>query len=205
MNRQDWDILCYVEEHWTLKEEFPTPSLISQKTGYPQELVVESLFKDVVKKAMGNRGIAAVSSHDDRLTPEQIACINTLLNVSDQRTLGQKLSALGIHPSTYKGWKKQRHFMEAMRAEGEKLFGETMPEVHTSLMNKALEGDVNALKLYYAMAGRWDDKRSVESLNIRFVMLKLLEVIQKHVQDKNTLEAIASEFDGLLSDQRAIQ
>lgn len=204
MNRDEWNILHYVEEHWLRKGEFPALSKIAKDMVLDQVKVVEALSSPLLQKSLDARGIPWMEV-DDRLTPIQVATINLILNVSDKRSTPVKLKSLGVNPSTYKGWRRQKQFMLVMREQGERLFGETMPEVHKALMDKALEGDPTSLKLYYAMAGRWDDKKSVESMNIRFVMVKLLEVIQTHVRDPEALQAIAADFEALLgNEQRAI-
>lgn len=197
LDKDAWNVLTFIEQYWMKKEEFPNPSVISAGTSLDQIMVVDILSSDILHKSLDARGIQWMHV-DDRLTPEQVATINTVLNISDTRSTPAKLKALGVNPNTYKGWNRQRHFKQAMKEQGERLFGETMPEVHKALMDKAIEGDHNAMKLYYAMAGRWDTGKSVETMNIKFVMVKLLEVIQTHVRDPQALQAIALEFEGLL-------
>jgi len=201
MTKDEWDILQYVDEVWSTKSTFPAVSKISNLLGIDQIKVIDALSNPVVQKSLEARGIP-LADMDDRLSPEQVAAINLILNVSDKRSTPMKLKALGINPRTYQGWRKQRYFSEAMRKRGEELFGETMPEVHKALMDKALEGDPASLKLYYAMAGRWDSSKSVESMNIQFVMVKLLEIIQENVKDPIALQNIASQFEGLLTNEK---
>lgn len=195
---QDWDILVFVEEDWVLKGTFPTVSRISQITGIPDTEVTETLFKEVFKKALDVRGIQVIQDQYSRLKPLQLAAINSILNISDPRSRAAKLRALGIPPQTFANWKKQKYFMEAMRVRSEALFGETMPEMHKALVDKALDGDPTAMKQYYAMSGRWSDKHSVETMNVRFLLLKVIETIQRHVSDPSTLAAIANDFEALM-------
>lgn len=205
MNRDEWLVLCAVEEHYMKKEEFPAVSTISRKTQIDQVRVVEALSNPLLQRSLDARGIPWMQV-DNSLSPAQVACINLLLNISDPRSKTMKLKALGISPITFKGWQKQKHFSEAMYDQGKKLFGESVPEIHKALLEKAVDGDMMAIKQVYAMQGIWDDHKSVEQMNIKFVMVKLLEVIQSHVRDPEALQAIASEFEGLLapSNQRMI-
>lgn len=199
MSKEEWEVLNFIEERYMKRSKFPMVSTISKETKIDQVTVVKCLSSPLVQQSLTARGIPWQFLDEDRLTPQQIACLQMVLNVTDTRTIKQKLESLGINVSTYHGWKKQPHFMEAYRDLSEKLYGESLPEVHQALIKKAIEGDHQAQKLMLAIAGRWDDKKSVESLNVRFVLIKVLEVIQRHVHDKDTLESIAREFEVILS------
>lgn len=205
MNADDWDICVGVEEYWTKHGEFPAFSIIQSMTGLPQEKIANSLFKDVVKKALDVRGIS-YTHENERLSARQIAVINTLLNISDTRSETRKLLDLGVAPATYRGWKKQPYFMTYMKEQGEKLFAETQTQVHVALAKKASEGDIQAIKLFNEMSGRWDSTKTVEAMNVRFVMTRLLECIQQRIRDPEILQAIAEDFEGILTEgsQKAI-
>lgn len=200
MSSQQWDVLCKVEQYWFKKEDFPATSWLATKTGLDQVTVVEALSSPLVKQSLEARGIPLFSDLEEDLNPRQIACINLVLNVADRRTLSMKLQALGIPASTYYAWKKQKPFSDALKKQGERLFGDTQAEVHVALTKQAIDGDINAIKLYNQMSGRFDSAKSVEKMNVQFVMMKLLEVIQKHVRDPEALKAIAGEFGALMSD-----
>lgn len=198
MNQDEWAVLCYIEERWLRKQIFPEVAEISRKSGVDQVKVVEALSNPLVQQSLEVRGIPLVVA-DNNLKANQVACINLLLNFSDRRTQSAKLKALGINPSTFQGWKRQAPFAEAYRAAAERLFGEAMPDIHLATIDRARDGDMAAIKQVYAMQGYWDDHKSVETMNIRFVMVRLLETIQKHVKDPVALQAIATEFEGLVS------
>lgn len=205
LSKDEWNILNFIEERYSRRQQFPHLSTISKELKIDQVKVVDCLSNPLMQKSLTIRGIPWEFLEEDRLTPMQLAAIQCILNISDQRTIADKLRGLGINLSTYYGWKKQPHFAEVYREQSERLYGEAIPEVHQSIIKNAVDGDFKSQKLMLAIAGRWDDKKSVESLNVKFVLIKVLEVIQKHVHDKDSLEAIAREFEVILSpDQKAI-
>lgn len=197
LSDDEWRILTYIEDQWLRKELFPSLAEIARKTHIDQVKVVDALSSDLMKKSLEARGIPLFNDMDN-LTEKQIVAINLVLNPSDHRSVSAKLKAIGVSPQTYNGWKRQKVFMEALRNQGERLFGQTQPEIHAALIKQALAGDTNAIKYYNQMSGRFDSSKSVESMNVQFVMAKLLETIQRHVKDPAALSAIAEEFSGLL-------
>lgn len=207
LSRDEWTILNFIEERHMKKGQFPHLSTISKECKVDQVKVVEALSNPLMQKSLDARGIKWQQLDEYRLTPQQLATLQSLLNIADNRSIADKLRSLDINISTYYGWTKQPHFMEAYRELSEKLYGESIPAVHKAVIQKAVEGDHQAQKLMLAIAGRWDDKKSVEAVNIRFVLMKVLEVIQKHVLDKDTLKAIAEEFEVIVNpeQQKSIQ
>jgi hypothetical protein len=152
-----------------------------------------------VQKSLEARGIDWNPVKSDTLTAEQMATIQVLLDISDKRTITDKLKSLGVSQSKYYGWKKNQLFMEAYREASEALYGEALPEVHRSLIQEAVNGSFVHQKLMLAISGRWDEKKQAEQMNVKFVLMKVLEIIQTHVSDPETLQAIAGEFESILS------
>lgn len=201
LTKEEWEILNCIEEFHLRAGKFPALSTIAKRTGIDQVLIVESLSNPLLQRSLEARGINFNLVDDERLKPVQLAAIQLLLNVTDTRNIKEKLASLGVKSATYQGWKKQPYFMAAYREASENLYGESLPEVHRSLVSNAIEGDLSSQKLVLAISGRWDTSKSVEGMNVQFVLMKVLEVIQKHVKDKDALEAIAGEFEGLLNPQ----
>lgn len=200
----EWDVLVCIEDLWLRKEQIPAVTAIATKTGLDQVAVVDALSNPLLQKSLEARGIPTYTDLDDSLNAKQIACINLIMNVSDRRSEAAKLRALGIPPATFYGWKRQKPFSDALRTQGEKLFGDTQSQVHVALAKAAMDGDVNAIKYYNQVSGRFDTARTVEQLNVKFVMQKLLETIQTHVHDPVVLMAIAEDFATLIEPQRQI-
>lgn len=198
MSADQWQVLCEVEKHWLKKNELLDLTKLAAKLHLNPVELVEALSSPLLKQSFEARGIPLYTDTDQDLTPVQVACINLILNVADRRTLKDKLNSLGVKPSTYYGWKKQKHFADVLRDQGEKLFGNNQAEVHAALTKAALEGDTNAIKYWNQLSGRFDPSKTVEGVNVRYVMQALLEVIQTHVHDEDTLRAISDGFMAVL-------
>ncbi len=203
----EWDVICFIEQFHSRESKFPPLSKIVEFTGFEQVDIVNILNAPIVKEALDNRGIEWRVIKNNYLSPRQIACIETLLNITDERSITKKLQSLGIAFSTYNNWKKKPEFMDAYRQAARDLYGKSIPELHRTVIKRAVDGDPYMMKTALAISGEWDDKRSVEAMNVQFVLMKVLEVIQKYVQDPVALNNIANEFDLVLNpgSKKAIQ
>lgn len=204
--KDEWDIVCFVEEAHLKKGEFPSLRRISQATGIDQVIISSALNNPLVQQALEARGIEWNPVADkSRLTPEQVAFITLMLDISDKRSIKDKLASLGLPASKYTGWKRQAHFMEAYREASERLYADSLPEVHRSVIQEAVNGSYPHQKLMLAISGRWDEKKQAEQMNVKYVLMKVLEIIQIHVSDPETLQAIAGEFETILNPERPTQ
>ncbi len=199
LTNEQWDIVCYIEAYYLKEGKFPPLAKIVERTKIDHVNVIDALSSSIVKTALDNRGIEWEPIKRNELRPRQIAAIELLLNVADTRSVSQKLKTLGVHPSTYRGWKRNQVFMDTYRKAARDLYGTSIPELHHTVIKRAIDGDPAMMKTALAISGEWDDKRSVEAMNVQFVLMKVLEVIQKHVQDPVVLESIAGEFDQVLN------
>lgn len=140
------------------------------------------------------RGIDLTEARNtEALTAEQLVLANTLLDLSDKRSERNKLKDLRIPTAKYTAWKKDPAFQSYMRQRAEATLGEALPDVHMALVDVAKRGDISGIKLYYEMTGRWSSK-TVGELNIEFLLMKIIEVIQRHVTDPEKLMAIAEDM-----------
>lgn len=209
---REWDLICFVEEFWHEHKGFPSNDTIKENvSGFSNTDELDSeLYSPIVRKFLTNRGIdygVSVSQDEvetgkfktknpSRLSDKQIAVINTLLNPLDQRTLNKKLADLGVSPTTYQGWIKQKRFSDYMRARSEELFSDAMPIAHAALMDKVAKGDMRAIKFFYEMSGRFTGANNEEIINIRMLLARVIEILQRHL-DVNTLRVVANELGSL--------
>jgi hypothetical protein len=161
----------------------------------PNGKISKLLKDDVVVKALENRGITLADI--TLLLPEQLAVANSILDFSDSRSQKKKLEELGVTTQRYQGWLKQEKFQRYLKQRAEALLGETQHEAHTSLLRNVQRGDLNSIKLYYEMTGRWSSK-TVSDLNVEFILIKMVETVQKHVKDPIIIQAISNDFAALV-------
>lgn len=199
LNDTEWSVICFIEAYYLKEGTFPPLAKIVEATNEEHVAIVNCLANPIVKQALENRGIEWRPIVNKALNPRQLACIEVLLNLVDDRPVSKKLQALGIAQSTYRGWKKNDAFMDAYRKAARDLYGQSIPELHNTVIKRAIDGDPVMMKTALAISGEWDDKRTVEAMNVQFVLMKVLEVIQKHVQDPSVLDSIAGEFEQVLN------
>lgn len=202
MTQDEWEILCFIEQHWMKRGQFPSLRTISNKTGRSQVGVTYALKNPIVQTALTARGIEWQPVPTDTLNAEQVATIQILLDITDKRSIKEKLKSVGVSSAKYYGWKKQPKFLEAYREASEALYGESLPEVHRSVIQEAINGSYNHQKLMLAISGRWDEKKRDEQMNVRYVLMKVLEILQVHVDNPETLNAIAGEFEAILNPEK---
>lgn len=188
-------ILTTYEESWYLENKLPSLDKTIRSSGLPRDRVRQVLASAEFAEACQNRGIN-VPVDGENLTPQQLALANTLMDFSDLATPAQKLKRLGVAPRQYSAWLKQKAFKEYLRNRSESLFTDAMPEAHAALIRNLQLGDVSSIKLFYEISGRWSSKTAGE-VNIEFLMMKILDILYRHISDAETLTSIANELGQL--------
>lgn len=154
------------------------------------------LKSGIINEALERRGI--ILADLSMLRPEQLAAANAILDFSDHRSQKTKLNELGISTTQYAAWLKQPNFQRYVKQRAEALLGDVQHEAHASLLKNVQRGDLNSIKLYYELTGRWSSK-TVGDLNVEFLIIKVIESIQKHVREPEVISAIAEDLNGILN------
>lgn len=189
-------LVSAIEQYWYEYNSIPTVDQLIVMTALSETFIRECFRDERFSVALRNRGLDLIPSAK-LLSPEQLALANSLLDFADDRPTKSKLAALNISARQYSAWLKQTGFKQYLNARAEQLFGDALPEAHSSLVRQVQRGDMGAIKLFYEMSGRWSSK-TVEETNIEFLMMKLIEIIQRHVTDPIALGAIAEEIGSLV-------
>lgn len=207
-------MICFAEQYWRSNKCFPSFGEFASEFGLTQHEAMGELKDEIVRKHLTARGIdwnadtptetsanSRRTGRAKRLSDIQIAAVSTILNPADRRSVNAKLESLGIPSSTYQGWKKSKLFMAYLTQQGEELFGENMPEVHNALTMRAIEGDTRAIKQLYEVSGRYRPGQSDNVANVKMMVIRLVEVIQRHVHDPQVLAAIAKEVQQITENE----
>lgn len=152
------------------------------------------LTHDHFEKILRERGLIR-DPEDDTLLPEQYHAIGAYLNITDQRTWRAKLADLGITPTQWNAWLKYPPFREYLQKRADELYAEGLPMAHKALLEQVSRGNVRAIKLYYDTYGFGQDKQAGNTQDVRLLVTRLVEVIQRHVTDQPVLQAIARDFE----------
>lgn len=144
-------------------------------------------------KSMKARGIPVGNSS---LTARQMAAASLMLNLTDRRSDEKKLRDLGISTEEWTTWMQNKNFAKYMQDRSEALIANNLHEAHMGLMRGVRQGSTSAISLYYKMTGRYDPDQE-NQVNVRMLIGRILEVIQRHVRDPDTLNRLAVEMSQL--------
>lgn len=130
------------------------------------------------------------------LTYEQDILLQILMDSSDGLSLQQKLKKAKVPMSRYRAWMKQPRFREQLEFLGRDVLYENIPNMMVQLTNKAVSGDLNAIKFAFEVTGE-HDPATKNNVNVLQVMQQMMEIIQRHVTNPDQLRAIAGEMGGI--------
>ena len=96
-------------------------------------------------------------------------------------------------------WKLNPKFQKYQKDMMRKLAGSDLAEIIDKLKERALEGDVPALKLYleYARELVKQSEVTVTSEDLDGLLSDVIAIIKKHVKDDDVMNAIASDISEL--------
>jgi hypothetical protein len=180
---------------YSLDGSVPSIERIRYFCGTPGKTISIVIASQEFKDTMERRGYSWESA---KLSPEQEFAVGIITDPTRRGDMSQKLKAAGVSYSQYRAWMKDPHFKEFISQVGEKMLGEHIQDVHTSVMNRATNGDINAAKLVYELTGRYDPAKQ-QVTDLQAIVALLLEVITRHVRDTSVLAAISSDVELVMS------
>lgn len=152
--------------------------------------VTAVLATDEFAEAMELRGIGFAA--EQGLSPQQAAVLNVLENFSDTRALTTKLKDAGVSRPQFNAWLKDPLFRDLYEKRIESHLRDAHLSALGTIMSAAENGDVKAAEKVLEINGRYSPANA-ELQNARAVVQALVEAIQRHVDDPETVRAIISE------------
>lgn len=170
---------------------------ICEELGFPKQTVSKAWKKPEFRQALVARGVDLTpEASKGLLTPTQAILANLLFNIGDKRSVREKCEAVGVSTQQYTAWLRQPGFADYLRKRAESTFASTDFQAYQSLSQLVAEKDIQGIKLFFEMRGIYNPKLQVE-INVEQVVVKVVEIITKHVSDPDTLMAIAGEIEQL--------
>jgi len=209
------DFITFCDQFWGMAKCFPGQDEIRSELGLTSFELDELISDELVQKHLKARGIdSSIYSpvgtdgrklkpgelrrgKTRRLTDIQLAVANSVLNVADRRSTTAKLESLGVSPTTFNGWKKNPIFMDYFTKLGGEVQGANLAEIHTAIAQRAASGSVQAAKLVYEVTGHYRPQQLAQNQtesNLELIILRLIEILQKHISDPELLKVIAGEI-----------
>jgi hypothetical protein len=142
---------------------------------------------ELFKASMDSRGITIGESS---LTARQTAAASVMLNLIDRRSNEKKLRDIGVSTEEYTNWMQDINFAKYMAERSEVLISNSVHEAHLGLMRGVQQGNTASIKLYYELTGRYNPNEE-NNVNVRMLIGRVLEAIQQHVRDPDTLNKLA--------------
>ena len=200
LNENEYELVSYIEQEYLLSGSIPTKDVCLEKLSISSKKYDDLWKREDFKNALMSRGISQRllegAEINGVLTPKQMLAINTLLDINDTRSDAKKLKDLGIPTATYSGWQRDPAFRAYLHQRTELLFGDALTEANRALYDNVKRGDLGSMKQLWEMTGRWSSK-PVSEMNIEWVLMKVIEVLQRHITDPSQLSAIAEELAGV--------
>lgn len=201
LNNKEWELVNFMEQEYLAHGNIPTADRISSVGLGKPEWYREFLTRQVVREALLGRGVPLSllgGSSSDVLTEEQLTAANIMLDLHDNRSQKKKLADLGLSSQKWQAWLRDPGFQNYMRLRAENILGDNYHEANLALLDRIRSGDTSAIKFYYEITGRYVPNRG-DSVNVPALLMKVMEIIQKHVPDNEVVAGIADEFLTLAS------
>jgi hypothetical protein len=191
------DVICAFEQTYWQTGKLPTNEKVSELTGVAVK-TIEGYFKlDHFRNALLTRGIDLNPSRSEALlTLPQLELANRLLNVHDTRSVREKLQEAGVTSQQYHSWMRKPAFSAYLAQRAKDMFEASDHEAYNALVGAVRSGDMRAITLFFEMRNIYNPKMQIE-VNIDVVLVRVVEIIARHVRDPQTLQAIADELEML--------
>lgn len=167
--------------------------------------ISKTVLTDEFKDAMTQRGIPWRADDYTGISTEQMYCIQILTDPTHKaKTLQAKLKLAGIPYQKYRNWLKQPTFERYLNNLTEGMLTDHVGDLHTVLMNKALNGDINAIKYVHELSGRHDPNQQ-QVKDLRIIVDRLIEIISEEVTDQQVLIRIANKMNLTMSTATSVK
>jgi hypothetical protein len=200
LTSSDKALLAFFEQSWLLHGSLPTRE-VCVKAGFGGSLFDKALKNESFKDALQRRGITLGST--SLLTPEQLSVANIMLDIRDNRSQRKKLQECNVTTAKWEGWLRDPAFQQYIRSRAEAMLGDNLHESHLALLDRVRSGDISAIKYFNEITGRYVPSGN-EKVDVNGVLMKVLEIIQRHVKEPEALNNIAADFL-LLADTSGVQ
>lgn len=200
LSKSDKAIIDYYELEWHMRHRVPSLEEVSKFTKLSQIEVNTALARKPVAKALDDRGIRWRQHTQFELTSQQIAAATLVMNFADTRKPEEKLDSLGILPATYYAWLKDDQFKNYVQSLADSNLQNIRPAAVGEFTRLIHKGDWQAIKYYFEVTGEFGDNDAIDAKN---VVKLLIEIIQKHVKDPETMLAISQDILNVLGVRQA--
>lgn len=197
LSEQQSRVVAFIEQAFYTYGGLPTNDQISESLGITAGTVARYWQNESFRQALLIKGIdLSPEASKGLLTPIQLHVANMMLNMHDKRSPREKLKEAEVTSQQYHVWLRQPAFQSYLRRRAEELFKASDSEAYLSLIETVRGGDTNAIKLFFEMRGVYTPRAQLD-VNVESVMVRVIEIVAKHVQNPEIMQRIADEIEVL--------
>lgn len=186
------DIVFYIERYHALEGIVPSDEVIHKRYDLFEGEWEAFTKHPLVLRSMQFRGIPFPAA-EDVLSAPQMSAIAAMLDYTDRRSDEKKLRDVGITTRQWTTWMLDDTFAEYLRERSERMLVNAQHEAHRGLLKGVRNGNVASVKLYNEMTGRHNPDAD-NNVNVRALLMTMIEILQKYIQDPIVLHGIATEM-----------
>jgi len=197
-------IVVYFNEN----NELPPPSILLEHYVEGIELKeLEILLEKTINSKLQKWGTPTYQfnkiknlnlKNDSKYDPLFVLACQKICDQSSTKSFGARmkdLKPLGISEATWTSWMNIPSYFEYAQKMVKKQL-ETVSEINAanSLSHLIQKEDLQAIKYYHELTGRFKPAQSENNMNLQFMIITLLEILVKHV-DASIIDTIATELE----------
>jgi hypothetical protein len=189
------NVVAAIDTHFRLYGSLPSVTDVQKVFPSATVKTISGLFVTAeLERALEYRGVSWKS--DSGLSMEQQLVLLKLTDPTDRRTTNVKLKELGVPMARYQAWLKHPLFAEHFKQRTEDLFSSAVPVALQKLLGNVEAGDQRAIEKVLEITGRYDPaNKQIE--DVRSLVTRLVEVVIKHVPEKERRAAIMSDMQAV--------
>lgn len=206
LTNEDKTFINYIDQMWVKHARLPTETesktagfettqwrrLVSSED-YAEELYIRGIPKAAVLELQNQVKDRKV------LDERRLAVATVILDQHDTRSRIKKLSESGVTTQEWQQWLLDPVFSDYMQTRMGKILWASTFETDAALLSKVRQGDVRAIAYMNEYTGKYVPASSggrvpEPALDIKGFLVRVMESLQKHIKDRNVLEAIANDL-----------
>lgn len=229
LNEEEAWFVSFMHQYYGMKGKLMAVKEAVSNYGFTEKEFSDLIGRDNVRAALEERGVikqavqrktsttgkTAVGKLESpapepewakhSLTPMQLLAANTMLDLIDTRSTKKKIQDLGLTTAQYNTWLKDPVFQAYLQERAETLVPENQHEAMLALLDKVRMGDMNAIKYYHELIGRFtpasasNNSGTTSPDSIRNLLVSILEIIQDEVDNPETALRISERFKSLIN------
>jgi hypothetical protein len=197
---EELDLVFFIERYHSSTGNSPDDKKICQRfSNITPEFLSAFKKNPLVLRSMAARGIP-FPDPGEKFSQRQMSAAATMLSYVDRRSDEKKLRDIGVTPREWAGWLQDEEFATYLRDRSERMATNSLHEAHLGLIKGMRSGNTASIKLFLEMQGRYNPEQE-NAINVRLVLHKFIEVIQKYVRDPITLHNIARDLSSIATEE----